>query len=54
MSKNITVTDRDHKEFKHLAIDRGVSGLRLFNDMLNHWKKHNPIKREPEHEEKAS
>jgi len=34
MAKNITVSETDHKAFKHLAIEMGVSGMALFNEML--------------------
>ena len=44
MAKNITVADTDHKEFKHLAVERGASGMSLFNDMLAFWKANHPLK----------
>ena len=44
MAKNITVADTDHKDFKMLAVERGVSGMSMFNDMLAFWKSNHPLK----------
>ena len=44
MAKNVSVTDNDHKDFKMVAVEMGISGMTLFSEMLAYWKINHPLK----------